>query len=420
MALVFYLALARLGVASAERATQNLPFDLVLLQPTETATPAKPFLHMGFAALEPVPDEDALPPVESPAEDVLFRIFATSGTTGRPHLVAVTQAEMLTRLAWNWAAPRVDETPEVQICAVGLGGNFGTATILQLLLGGGTLVFSNPQTLATTVLRHKVTSIVTAPTVLQSLMKTLPIAQPTIGLGPLPGLRVVMVGGSQMPKALAQQVRARLCDRIETVFGATELGQLAFGRLDKVSNVPLAVGQLGPKAEVQVLDGAGNVLPPGEFGELRMRSPGMAQRYEGEPETSAAQFRAGWFHTGDLGCVTADGLLCISGRVGDFINSGGVKVSPRLIEEVLLSRPDITQAAAFGVPDRDGLAQIWAAIVSHAPIPDTELSRLLGEHLGAQAPKFVLQLPDLPRTDNGKVAIRDLIAVGQRYYARQG
>ncbi len=417
MALVFHLALARLGVASAERGASTITFDFVLLQPADTDRPTQPFLRMGFEALEPVPDEDTLPPVESPPGDKVFRIFTTSGTTGRPHLVAVTHAQMLTRISTYWTAPRRGDAAEVQICAIGLGGSFGTVTVLKLLLGGGTLVFSNPRSLAATVLRHKVTSIVTATNVLQSLMKTLPIAQPATGLGPLPGLGVVLVGGSQMPQALARQVRARLCDRIETSYGATETGQLAFGRLDQLSDAPFAVGRLGPRADVQALDEAGKVLPPGEFGELRMRSPGMAQRYEDEPEISTAQFRDGWFHPGDLGCVMADGLLCISGRVGDVINSGGVKVSPRLIEEVLLARPDITQAAAFGVPDRDGVEQIWVAIVAHAPIPDAELSRLLGERLGPQAPKFVLQMQDLPRTENGKIAFRALVEIGMRHYA---
>ena len=142
----------------------------------------------------------------------------------------------------------------------------------------------------------------------------------------------------------------------------------------------------------------------------------MVTAYFDDPAATEASFRDGWFYTGDRGAVTTDRVLRVNGRVGSFINSGGVKVDPRVIEDVLLSLEGVTEAAAFGAPDRDGLPQIWAAIVADRTIPRPELDQLCAAQLGARAPKFVVQLQELPRNENGKV----LLAPLQDFAARHG
>ena len=419
LAVVFYLALARIGAASTEYSAGGPPCGAVLLYPSDAEITGQRCIRIGLDTLEPVLGEDSLPKLDSPDGDSLLRVFNTSGTSGVPKHVALSHQNMMMQVMYTGAPPLAPDQQEVQICARGLGSLYGTIKLLKLLHRGGALVLTNPHSLASAVIRHKVTSIVTSPAVLQDLMDKLPVVPGMIGVGPLPHLRVVITGGSHLPAALAQKIRARLCDWIQSAYGTSETGQMAIGRYDEISNIPFAVGRLHAAAEVEAVDGHGVKLPAGEYGELRMRSPGMTQRYEGDAEATARHFRDGWFYPGDLGCVTADGMLCISGRVGDFINHGGVKVSPRVIEDVLLSRPDIRQAAAFGVPDNDGMAQIWAAIVPDAPIPTEDLSRLCGERLGAQSPKFILQMADLPRNANGKVAVRELVAMGTRHYRDQ-
>jgi len=419
LALVYFLALARIGAASTELGATGQHRAAVLLYPGDAEIAGVRCIPICYDAFEPAEGEDNLPTLESPEGDMVLRLFNTSGTSGQPKLVAISHQQMRSIATWIWVPPLEPDRQEVQICAVGLGGAYGTMTLSKLLTIGGALVLTNPHSLATAVSRHKVTSIISAPSVLQNLMDKLPSVPGVSGLGPLPHLRVVMSAGSHLPSALAQKVRTRLCPWIQSVYGTSELGQIAVGNYDHISQIPFAVGRPHAAAEVQAVDESGAVLPPGEFGELRMRSPGMAERYEGDEAATARHFRDGWFYPGDLGCLTADGILCISGRVGDFINSGGVKVSPRVVEDVLLSRPDIREAAAFGVPDHDGMAQIWAAIVPDAPIPTEELSRLCGERLGAQSPKFILQMADLPRNANGKVAVRELVAMGARHYRDQ-
>jgi acyl-coenzyme A synthetase/AMP-(fatty) acid ligase len=114
--------------------------------------------------------------------------------------------------------------------------------------------------------------------------------------------------------------------------------------------------------------------------------------------------------------VTPEGVLRITGRTSDYINSGDIKVSSRAIEDVLLGLPEVNRAVAFGVPDADGLAVIWAAIVVAPPVDNAILNRLCGEKPGAAAPKFIAQMKDLPRDANGKVLTRELVAVGAWHY----
>jgi acyl-CoA synthetase (AMP-forming)/AMP-acid ligase II len=150
-------------------------------------------------------------------------------------------------------------------------------------------------------------------------------------------------------------------------------------------------------------------LPPGTEGILRIRSANCIAGYLGDTAASASVFRNGWFYCGDVGAVSDDGALTISGRTSDFINSGGNKVSPQVIEDVLLSLPQVTEAAAFGVPDGMGVVQIWAAIVADARVETSALKAICHAKLAEKSPKFILQVKGLPRNANGKVVRDELV-----------
>ena len=101
-------------------------------------------------------------------------------------------------------------------------------------------------------------------------------------------------------------------------------------------------------------------------------------------------------------------MLSLAGRTHEVINSGGVKLSPHVIEEALLTLPLVTDAAAFGVPDAAGIEQPWAAIVAAAPIDNAVLTAFCQKVLPGRAPKVILQMQALPRNASGKVQ-RDLL-----------
>jgi acyl-CoA synthetase (AMP-forming)/AMP-acid ligase II len=141
---------------------------------------------------------------------------------------------------------------------------------------------------------------------------------------------------------------------------------------------------------------------------LRIRTPGMIAGYLDATPAAGTGFRDGWFHPGDVGLVTKDRVLVLSGRVTEIINTGGLKISPRRIEDVLLAYPGISQAAAFGVEDDDGLPVIWAAIVTDKPLDGPAFNQFCQARLGGAAPRAILQMPDLPRNENGKVLVSRL------------
>ena len=179
--------------------------------------------------------------------------------------------------------------------------------------------------------------------------------------------------------------------------------------MEFLERYPGAVGFVSPGVEVQAVDADDRPLPAGAEGVLRIRSPNCVDGYLGDAQASALAFKGGWFYPGDVGSVSSDGLVCISGRTREMINAGGVKVSPRLIEDIVLENPDIADAAAFVVPGASGLDEIWLAIVQKKPVDAQALHALCVQRLGQKAPKSILLANELPRSANGKVLLDELV-----------
>ena len=263
--------------------------------------------------------------------------------------------------------------------------------------------------------RHRVNSLVVAPFALQRVLPGLPR-----DFGPLPMLEQIEVGGSALPGSHYDLARQRLCANIISRYGATETGFVAAAPMLALQGHPGAVGFVDPQVEVQAVDADDNPLPPGSAGTLRVRSDGCATAYLGDPAASARVFRNGWVYPGDEGAVSPDGLLTIMGRSNDVINQGGIKVSPETIEDVLLSLPEVREAAAFGVPDALGVTRIWAAIVPNG-MPDMEaLVSLCRERLKRNAPTSFLRLRKLPRNEAGKVLRDELRSMAIAARAKRG
>ena len=131
-------------------------------------------------------------------------------------------------------------------------------------------------------------------------------------------------------------------------YGMTEAAtQIAANPLER--RKPGSVGQPAG-AEIAILDGEGRRLPSGERGEIALRGPTITRGYDNDAAATASAFRDGWFRTGDLGYLDAEGYLFIVGRIKEVINRGGQKVAPAEVEEALLSHPDVVEAAVFSDP----------------------------------------------------------------------
>jgi acyl-CoA synthetase (AMP-forming)/AMP-acid ligase II len=146
------------------------------------------------------------------------------------------------------------------------------------------------------------------------------------------------------------------------------------------------------------------VLTPGTEGLIRYRGHTCVDGYLGNPPGSAAFFRDGWFYPGDIGSIGPDGLLIISGREKSVLSVGGHKVTPELIEDLLLSFDGVEQAGVFPVVNSVGLEEVHAAIVARAEVDERQLflhcQQGLPDHL---VPRRFIKVEALPRNDMGKI-----------------
>jgi acyl-CoA synthetase (AMP-forming)/AMP-acid ligase II len=166
--------------------------------------------------------------------------------------------------------------------------------------------------------------------------------------------------------------------------------------------------------EIAILDDSGRTLGPGETGEICVRGPAVFAGYYGNPSATEAAFRHGWFHTGDVGHLNAQGFLFITGRASDMYISGGSNVYPREIEEALLTHQAVAEACVVGVP-HPKWGECGVAVIVPAPgaaLPDaaTLLAHLDGKLARYKLPTQVVVWEALPRSGYGKVVKRDVRA----------
>jgi acyl-CoA synthetase (AMP-forming)/AMP-acid ligase II len=160
-------------------------------------------------------------------------------------------------------------------------------------------------------------------------------------------------------------------------------------------------------AEIRVLDEEDRDLPPGATGAIVIRGPTLFPGYLNEPELNASLFLpGGWFRTGDLGYLDADGFLFLTGRVHELINRGGAKIAPVEVDHTLLRHPAVAEAAVFAVPDARLGEDVVAAVVLKPDVTATrrELRSWMLDRLSPyKVPRRIWEVDALPRTRTGKV-----------------
>ncbi|MFD9431075.1 acyl-CoA synthetase [Streptomyces sp. NPDC060002] len=227
----------------------------------------------------------------------------------------------------------------------------------------------------------------------------------------LSGLRKAYYGASIMPVPVLERLRERLPGLgFYNCFGQSEIGPLATvlapdehkGRLDSCGRQVLFV-------DARVVDENGKDVPDGTAGEIVYRSPQLCEGYWDKPEETAAAFRDGWFHSGDLAVRDAHGYFTIVDRVKDVINSGGVLVASRQVEDALYTHAAVAEAAVIGLPDEKWIEAITAVVVPRGEVTEEELVAHARENLPHfKAPKRVLFVDELPRNASGKILKREL------------
>jgi fatty-acyl-CoA synthase len=235
--------------------------------------------------------------------------------------------------------------------------------------------------------------------------------RPDFGTRDLSGLRKAYYGASIMPVPVLERLKERLPKlAFYNCFGQSEIGPLSMvlgphehkGRMDSCGRPVLFV-------EAKLVDGSGKDVPDGERGEIVYRSPQLCEGYWDKPEETEEAFRDGWFHSGDLGVRDSEGYFTIVDRLKDVINSGGVLVASRQVEDALYTHPQVAEAAVVGLPDERWIEAVTAVVVPRGRVTEEELIAHARETLASfKAPKRVVFVDELPRNASGKILKRDL------------
>jgi fatty-acyl-CoA synthase len=227
----------------------------------------------------------------------------------------------------------------------------------------------------------------------------------------LGALRKAYYGASVMPVPVLERLRERLPGLgFYNCFGQSEIGPLATvlrpeeheGRLE-------SCGRPVRHVEARVVDEDGEDVPDGTAGEVVYRSAQLCLGYWNDPEATKKAFRGGWFRSGDLAVRDCEGYFTVVDRVKDVINSGGVLVASRQVEDVLYTHPGVAEAAVVGLPDERWIEAVTAVVVPRGEVTPEELMAYARDRLAHfKAPKRVLFVDSLPRNASGKILKRDL------------
>ncbi|TNC23371.1 acyl-CoA synthetase [Amycolatopsis alkalitolerans] len=228
---------------------------------------------------------------------------------------------------------------------------------------------------------------------------------------PLPALRKAYYGASIMPGPVLARLREAMPELgFYNCFGQSEIAPLATilgpeGHLTR----PDSAGKAALFVELRVVDSDGTDLPPGELGEVVYRSPQLCLGYWDKPEETEEAFRGGWFHSGDLVRQDEEGYIYVVDRIKDVINTGGVLVASREVEDALYTHPAVAEVAVIGVPDEKWIEAITAVVVSKEDVSAEELLAHAREKLSPfKIPKAIRFVDELPRNASGKILKRNL------------
>ncbi|CRZ16714.1 long-chain-fatty-acid--CoA ligase FadD2 [Mycolicibacterium neworleansense] len=334
-------------------------------------------------------------------------IILTSGTTGTPKGANRAAPPSLAPIGGvlshvPFKAGEVTALPAPMFHALG----FLHATIAMML--GTTLVLRRrfkPATVLEDVEKHQVTAMVVVPVMLSRMLDHLEQMSPKPNLS---SLRIVFVSGSQLGAELASRALKDLGPVIYNLYGSTEIAFASIARPKDLSINPATVGPVVKGITVKIIDDNGNELPQGQVGRIFVRNTFPFKGYTGG---GGKQIIDGMLSSGDVGYFDEHGLLYVSGRDDEMIVSGGENVFPAEVEDLISGHPDVIEATALGVEDKEWGARLKAFVVKAegASLDEDTIKTYVKEHLARyKVPREVVFLDELPRNPTGKILKREL------------
>ena len=348
-------------------------------------------------------------PATSPDDTAV--ILYTSGTTGKPKGAELTHCNLFYNAQWLGQEPMpVKLSESVVICVLPLFHSFGQ-TVMQnaTIYAGGTLVLLprfEPLACAQLIARHKVNVFAGVPTMYFALLH-----HPEVTPAHLATLGQCLSGGAAMPVEVMKAFDARFGTDILEGYGLSETSPVASFN-PRGGKKPGSIGRPIWGVEFRLIDGDGAVVTElGKPGEICIKGHNVMKGYYQRPEATAEAIVDGWFRSGDVGVVDADGYYTIVDRKKDMIIRGGFNVYPREIEEVLYAHPAVGEAAVIGVPHDSHGEEVKAVVAwkpGHSATAD-ELVAYCKERLAAYKYPRIIEIRDaLPKGPTGKILKREL------------
>jgi acyl-CoA synthetase (AMP-forming)/AMP-acid ligase II len=350
-------------------------------------------------------------------------LMYTSGTTALPKGVMLTYGDF-SEYVLNSVEPADGTDRGSFLLAVPLYHIAGLTSIMTNIYTGRRLVMLaqfEPGLWLRTVEQERITHAFVVPTMLKRILD-----HPDFDSTDLSSLQILSYGAAPMPLPVIRRAIERFPKTVGFInaFGQTETTSTVTvlgpedhrleGPPEEVEKKLRRLSSIGrplPDVELKIVDEAGNELPPGQVGEIAIRSARVMKGYWKREAETAQTLAGGWIRTRDMGWVDEDGYVYLAGRKSDMIIRGGENIAPEEVEAVLHTHPAVDEAAVFGVPDEEWGERVAAAVVLKPGMQATaeELIEYCRQRLASfKKPELIFFVESLPRNPMGKVLKKDL------------
>ncbi len=350
--------------------------------------------------------------VIDPDQDIAVLQY-TGGTTGRPKAAMLSHANISANLqqvtAW---ASEIVEGRQTIMGILPFFHVFGMTTVMNFGLSAGSLLILMPRFEVDRAVRlldkHRVTVMPGVPTLFNAILN-----YPKIGAYDLSALRFCISGGAALPVEIKKKFEALTGAQVIEGYGLSETSPVVASNPVFGPDKPGSIGLPLPQTDISIrdIDDPSRVVDFGEKGEICVKGPQVMRGYWNKPEENAQSFIDGYFRTGDIGYMQADGYIYIVDRLKDMINASGFKIYPRQVEEALYAHPAVEEATVIGIPDdyRGEAPKAFVKLRQGQKISAEELLNFLKTRLSKiELPAEIEFRDELPKTLIGKLSKKEL------------
>lgn len=359
---------------------------------------------------------DTLRAVQTRADDPAFIIY-TSGTTGNPKGALHAHRALLGHLAgmelFHDFLPQENDRMWTPADWAWIGGLMN-CLVCSWHHGVTNVAYRakkyNPEATLRLMAKYKIRNVFMPPTALNLMRNVENISSYGVDL------RTMAVAGEPMGAELLDWARDHFGVTCNEFYGQTECNLIVTNCQKIMAVKPGSMGKPAPGHVVEIVDADGNILPPGELGEIAVKTPDpvMLLKYWDNPKATQKKFRGGWLLTGDDGKKDDEGYLWFVGRADDVITSAGYRIGPGEIEDCLCTHPAVSLAAAIGVPDpiRTEIVKVFI-LLNPGYTESSELEDQIRSHVKTRLslheyPRLIEFVDELPLTATNKIKRKDL------------